>query len=154
MREKRGAGAGLTQDSNSKELDTFVISQISYNRVLTDRMFLDAKASYNNTHFPLAQKTNLQAITDNTTQILYRNRQSTQEMFRRRVQVVSNWQYFLPKLFGGRHDFRFAPTENGQRPFGRAFDPTTHRGVDDRHPLRRGALGHPMQFRQGNGATD
>src|SRR5262245_48940335 len=53
----RGASNLNTQESNSKELDTFFIAQLAYNRVMSDRMFLDSKISYNNTHFPLYQKT-------------------------------------------------------------------------------------------------
>src|SRR3954464_6148716 len=103
----RGAGTGLTQESDSKELDSFLITQVSYNRVLSDRMFLDAKASYNNTHFPLYQKTDLQPLTDQSNaNALYRNRTSSQIMFRRRVQAVANAQYYLPNLWGGRHEFK------------------------------------------------
>ena len=102
----RFAAINITQESASKELDTFVIAQLAYNRVLSDRMFLDAKASYNNTNFPLYQKTDLQPITDSSTGIAYRNRASTQVMFRRRVQVIANWQYYLPKFAGGRHEFK------------------------------------------------
>jgi Carboxypeptidase regulatory-like domain/TonB-dependent Receptor Plug Domain len=122
----RGAGGNVTyvnnlnvlagtQDSDSKELDTFFISQLSYNRVLSDRMFLDSKISYNNTHFPLYQKTDLQPIADTSTQVLYGNRQSSQIMFRRRLQVVSNWQYYLPDFAWGRHEFK-AGFDNGYTP--------------------------------------
>ena len=115
----RGAGAGNpiagTQDSDSKELDTFVISQLSYNAILSDRLFFDSKVSYNNTHFPLYQKTDLQPLTDSTTQVLYRNRASSQLMFRRRVQVISNVQYYLPNFLGGRHEFK-GGFDNGYTP--------------------------------------
>ena len=73
----RGASNTTTQESDSKELDTFAIAQLAYNRVLSDRMFVDSKVSYNNTHFPLSQKTNMQPLTDNTSNVLYRNRTST-----------------------------------------------------------------------------
>jgi hypothetical protein len=111
----RGANASTTQDSDSKELDTFVITQIAWNSVLSDRMFLDTKLSYNNTHFPLLQKTGLQPLNDNTTGVLLRNRTSSQTMFRRRIQVVSNLQYYLPKFLGGRHEFK-AGFDNGYTP--------------------------------------
>jgi hypothetical protein len=107
--------AAGTQDSDSKELDTFLIAQLSYNRVLSDRMFLDSKISYNNTHFPLFQKTDLQPIADTSTATLFRNRQSSQIMFRRRVQLVSNFQYYLPRFAGGRHEFK-AGFDNGYTP--------------------------------------
>jgi hypothetical protein len=121
----RGAGANVTvlnqnvaagtQDSDSKELDTFLIAQLAYNRVLSDRMFLDSKVSYNNTHFPLFQKTDLQPLADTSTATLFRNRQSSQIMFRRRIQLVSNFQYYLPRFLGGRHEFK-AGFDNGYTP--------------------------------------
>ncbi len=36
-------------------------------------------------------------------------------MFRRRVQVVSNFQYYLPNFLGGRHEFK-AGFDNGYTP--------------------------------------
>jgi hypothetical protein len=115
----------MTQESNSKELDTFFISQIAYNRVLTDRMFVDAKVSYNNTHFPLYQKTDMQPLADNTSTVQYRNRTSSALMFRRRAQIVANTQYFVPELLGGRHEFKLG-FDNGYTP--EAVDTTR---VDD-----------------------
>jgi Carboxypeptidase regulatory-like domain/TonB-dependent Receptor Plug Domain len=112
----RGAASGLTQDSDSKELDTFVISQLAYNRVLNARMFMDAKVSYNNTHFPLYQKTDLQPLTDQSNNnALYRNRGSSQIMYRRRVQTIANLQYYLPNFAGGRHEFK-GGFDNGYTP--------------------------------------
>jgi len=114
----RGAGTTSTQDSDSKELDTFVVSQLAYNRVLSTRMFLDAKVSYNNTHFPLSQKTDLQPLTDaSTSNTVFRNRASTQIMFRRRVQAIANWQYYVPQLLFGRHEFK-GGVDNGYTPEG------------------------------------
>src|SRR4029079_3879428 len=103
----RGAGTGCTQESDSKELDSFVIAQLAYNRVLSERMFMDAKASYNNTHFPLYQKTDLQPLTDAANNnALYRNRTSSQIMYRRRMQAIANYSYYLPTFVGGRHEFK------------------------------------------------
>jgi len=111
----RGANATTTQDSDSKELDTFVISQLAYNTTLSDRLFLDSKVSYNNTHFPLSQKTDLQPLTDSSTQVLFRNRASSALMFRRRVQLVSNLQYYVPNFLGGRHELK-GGFDNGYTP--------------------------------------
>ena len=111
----RGASNLNTQESNSKELDTFVIAQLAYNRVLGSRAFLDAKISYNNTHFPLYQKTDMQPLTDNTSTVLYRNRTNTALMFRRRMQVVTNMHYYVPQMLGGRHEFK-AGFDNGFTP--------------------------------------
>ena len=102
----RGANASTTIDSASKEYDTFPIIQGLWNSVLTNEQFLDTKISYNNTHFPLQQKTNLQSLVDAETNIRHLNRSQTQTMFRRRLQINSNWQYYVPELLGARHEFK------------------------------------------------
>jgi hypothetical protein len=111
----RNASVTNTQESSWKELDTFVIAQLAYNRTMSDRMFVDAKASYNNTHFPLHQKTNLQPLSDNSTGIGYNNRTSDALMFRRRTEVIANWQYYVPDLLLGRHQLK-AGFDNGYTP--------------------------------------
>jgi hypothetical protein len=103
----RGAGAGVTLDSNTKEDDTFLISQVSWNSVVTSQLVGDTKLAYSNTHFPLDQKTDQQSILDNSTNVRLRNAASSNLMFRRRVQFTSNWNYFVSELLGGRHDFKF-----------------------------------------------
>jgi Carboxypeptidase regulatory-like domain/TonB-dependent Receptor Plug Domain len=143
----RGANNLTTQESDSKELDTFVIAQTAWNLVLSDRIFADTRLSYNNTHFPLLQKTTLQPITDNTTNILYRNRTSSAMMFRRRLQVVSNWQYFLPKFLGGRHEFK-GGIDNGYTP----EDVTTTR-VDDVNLTFTSSNGAPVRVTLFNSPT-
>ncbi len=92
----RGAAISNTQDSDFKELDTFVIMQASWNYVISERQFLDTRVSYNNTHFDLFQKTDLPPITDSATNNLYQNDTSQPFMFRRRSEVLSNWQHFHP----------------------------------------------------------
>jgi hypothetical protein len=111
----RALSAGNTQDSDLKELDTFVIEQLAWNLTLSNRMFVDSKISYNNTHFPLSQKTALQPLFDADTQLQLRNTNNTARRFRRRLEAVSNWQYFVPKLVGGRHEFK-AGFDNGYTP--------------------------------------
>ena len=99
----RGAAATTTPDSAFKELDYGNTFQGAWNLLITDRLFVDTKASYNNIHFPLYQKTSLQSILDNTTGIRYRNAASEQQFYRRRLQATSNVQYFVPSALGGRH---------------------------------------------------
>jgi hypothetical protein len=111
----RASAVSDTQESDFKELDTFVIGQLAYNRVLSNQMFFDGKISYNNTHFPLFQKTDLQPIFDNSSQIQYRNNTSQPIMFRRRVEALANWQYYLPQFLYGRHEFK-AGFDNGYTP--------------------------------------
>ncbi len=101
----RGAGASNTQDSAFKEYDIDNTAQLLWNWVVTDRVFANTNISYNNVHFPLYQKTDQQTITDNSN-IRYRNASQTQIMFRRRIQFTTNWQYFVPQLAGGRHEFK------------------------------------------------
>jgi hypothetical protein len=111
----RAAAFNNTQDSDFKELDTFVIMQASWNYVMSDRQFLDTRVSYNNTHFDLFQKTALQPIADNATNSQYQNNTSQPFMFRRRTEILSNYQYFLPNWLGGRHEFRLG-FDNGNTP--------------------------------------
>jgi hypothetical protein len=102
----RGASDTNTLDSNTAEDDTFAIAQVGWTTTLMRGIVGDTKLNYNNTHFPLAQKTNLQTIQDLSTNIRHRNSQTTAMMFRRRLQFTSNWTYTLPEFLGGRHDFR------------------------------------------------
>jgi hypothetical protein len=115
----------VTQDSNTKELDTDVTFQGLWNWVLSDRMFLVTNVNYNNVHFPLSQKTNLQPINDNFSGIQLRNATATNNMFRRRYSATSNWQYYLPNFLKGRHEFKIG-FDNSYTP----EDVTTTR-VDD-----------------------
>ena len=135
----RGAGAGVTLDSNTKEYDTFLISQLSWNTVVTDKLVGDTKLAYSNTHFPLDQKTSLQTILDSSTGVRLRNAASSNLMFRRRLQVVSNWNYYLSEFLGGRHEFKFG-VDHGYTP----EDVTTTR-VDDVNLTWRSVAGTPTQ---------
>ncbi|HUR21026.1 MAG TPA: TonB-dependent receptor [Vicinamibacterales bacterium] len=135
----RGAGAGVTLDSNTKEYDTFLISQLSWNTVVTDKLVGDTKVAYSNTHFPLTQKTDLQSILDNSTSVRMRNAASSALMFRRRLQVVSNWNYYLSEFLGGRHEFKFG-VDHGYTP----EDVTTTR-VDDVNLTWRSVAGTAAQ---------
>jgi hypothetical protein len=104
----RGASNTNTQDSNTKEYDIDNTIQLLWNWVVSDRLFANTNISYNNVHFPLYQKTTQQPISDGTsgTTLQYRNANNTAIMFRRRVQFTSNWQYFVPEMLGGRHEFK------------------------------------------------
>jgi len=103
----RGAGAAVTLDSNPKEEDTFLISQLSWNTVVSNTLVGDTKIAYSNTHFPLNQKTDQQSIFDNATGVRLRNNANSALMFRRRMQLTSNWNYYLSEFIGGRHEFKF-----------------------------------------------
>ena len=102
----RGAGPTNTQDSNTAELDYGNTFQGAWNLLLSDRLFADTKVSYNNIHFPLHQKTAMQSILDNSSGIRYRNAANDQMFYRRRLQMSSNWQYYVPSMFGARHEFK------------------------------------------------
>ena len=135
----RGASANTTLDSNTAEDDTFAISQLGWNTVVGGRLFGDTKFNYNNTNFPLNQKTELQTIVDNTTGIRLRNAASSNLMFRRRWQVTSNWQYSIPQFLFGRHDFR-GGFDNAYTP----EDVTTTR-IDNVNLTWRSAAGNANQ---------
>jgi hypothetical protein len=105
----RGADSSNgTQDPESvwHEHDILAIYQGFWNFVLNDRQFVDTRVSYNSINFPLNLKTDLQTLLDSTTQIRTRANTIQQVMDRRRLEVMSNWQYFVPQALGGRHEFR------------------------------------------------
>jgi hypothetical protein len=111
----RGAGSNVTLDSNPKEYDTFLISQVSWNSVVSSKLVGDTKFAYSNTHFPLNQKTDQQTILDNSTGVRLRNNAQSALMFRRRVQVTSNWNYYVPDFLSGRHELKFG-VDHGYTP--------------------------------------
>jgi hypothetical protein len=105
----RGADSSNgTQDPQSvwHEHDILAVYQGVWNFVINDRQFVDTRVSYNSINFPLNLKTNLQTLLDSSTSIRTRANTIQQIMDRRRLEVSSNWQYFVPKALGGRHEFR------------------------------------------------
>jgi hypothetical protein len=105
----RGADSSNgTQDPQSvwHEHDILAVYQGLWNSVLTDRQFVDTRLSYNSINFPLNLKTDQQTLLDSTTGIRTRANTIQQVMDRRRLELSSNWQYFLPQALGGRHEFR------------------------------------------------
>ena len=112
----RDGGPGVTLDSNTKEYDTFVITQLSWNSLVSTKLVGDTKLAYSNTHFPLTQKhDNLQSILDNSTSVRLRNASNSALMFRRRLQFTSNWTYYLSRFAGVRHEVKFG-FDNGYTP--------------------------------------
>ena len=75
----------------------------------------DTKIAYSNTHFPLDQKTDQQTILDNATGVRLRNNAQSALMFRRRLQITSNWNYYVPEFLGARHEFKFG-VDHGYTP--------------------------------------
>jgi hypothetical protein len=102
----RGAGDDVTQDSTSKEYDIDNVVQGLWNWIVTDRLFAQTNISYNNVHFPLYQKTGLQPLDDTAANVQLRNDTNSAIMFRRRLEVSSNWEYTVPRFLFGRHQFR------------------------------------------------
>ena len=85
----RGASASIDPGLELEGVRHFVIAQLAWNSVLTDRMFVDTKVSYNNTNFPLYQKTDLQPLTDAVDgHLAVATGTARAIMFRRRLQVV------------------------------------------------------------------
>src|ERR1041385_1425517 len=50
-------------------------------------------------------------------------------MFRRRLQAVSNWQYFMPRLVGGRHELKWG-IDNGYTPANDTTSRVTHSNLN------------------------
>lgn len=105
----RGADtSGGTQDPNSvwHEHDILAVYQGLWNTVINSRQFLTTQVSYNSIQFPLNLKTTDQTLLDQATQIRTRANTIQQVMYRRRLEASTNWQYFIPKALGGRHEIR------------------------------------------------
>src|SRR5262249_38758114 len=105
----RGAdGSNGTQDPQSvwHEHDILAVYQGLWNWVVNDRLFADTRVSYNSIDFPLDRKTDLQTLLDQSTRLLTGANTIQQIMDRRRLEVSSNWQYYIPQALGGRHEIR------------------------------------------------
>jgi hypothetical protein len=102
----RGAGPGVTQDSASKEYDIDNVVQGLWTWVVSDRLFATTNVSFNNVHFPLYQKTAQQPLEDLAANVQHRNRTSSAIMFRRRLEVQSNWTHYIPAFLSGRHEIK------------------------------------------------
>src|SRR5207237_5194065 len=71
-----------------------------------DKQCVHTRGSYESINVPLNLKTSLQTLLDQSTSIRTRANTIQQVMDRRRLEVSSNWQYFIPQALGGRHEFR------------------------------------------------
>ncbi len=114
----RGAdssGGTQTPESVWHEHDILAVYQFLWNWVVSDRQFVDTRVSYNSIDFPLNLKTNMQTLLDSSTSIRTRANTSQPVMDRRRLQVSSNWQYYIPHALGGRHEIR-AGIDNAYTP--------------------------------------
>ncbi|HET7618181.1 MAG TPA: TonB-dependent receptor plug domain-containing protein, partial [Vicinamibacterales bacterium] len=111
----RGANAFNTPESTWHEHDVFYVFQGLWNWVMSNNMFVDTRLSYNKIDFPLFVKTDQQTLLDRTTSIRTRSNSVQQVMGRERLQVSSNWQYFIPEWLGGRHEIR-AGIDNAYTP--------------------------------------
>jgi hypothetical protein len=103
----RDASALNTPESNFKEDDVTAIYQLLWNSVLSSHAFMDARVSYNDLFFPLYIKGTGQSLFDNATSI--RTRSNSREVIftRKRLQASANFQYFVERALGGRHELRF-----------------------------------------------
>jgi hypothetical protein len=113
----RGAANTNTPESTWHERDVLAVYQGLWNWILSSNMFVDTRVSYNSIDFPLQLKTEQQTLADISFNPSIRTRANTQEqrMIRERVQVSSNWQYFVPQFLGGRHELR-AGIDNAYTP--------------------------------------
>lgn len=121
----RGASATNTPESTFHEHDILAVYQGLWNWVISDRMFLDSRVSYNSIDFPLNLKTTQQTLLDLTTNIRTRANANEAIMFRERLQASANLQYYVPQWLGGRHEVR-AGLDNAYTP-----DSVTTRRNDD-----------------------
>jgi hypothetical protein len=103
----RGASASNTPESSWHEHDILAVYQGLWNWILNNNLFAETRISFNSIDFPLQLKTDQQTLFDFTTG--FRTRANTNEFQfdRQRLQFSSNWQYYVPEDFGGRHELRF-----------------------------------------------
>src|SRR5581483_5423152 len=95
-------------DSTVDEEDRFHVFQGLWNSVLTDKLFLDARAGFNFIKFPtFFDGGNQQSLTDNATGIIFGNNPSEVIRNRRRYQGNATAQYYIDNALGGRHELRF-----------------------------------------------
>jgi hypothetical protein len=113
----RGAANTNTPESTWHEHDILAVYQGLWNWVLSHNMFVDTRVSYNSIDFPLQLKTTEQTLADISFSPSIRTRANTQQqvMLRERLQVSSNWQYYVPRFAGGRHEIR-AGIDNAYTP--------------------------------------
>lgn len=103
----RGANASNTPESSWHEHDILAVYQGLWNWILNNNVFADTRVSYNSIDFPLQLKTEQQTLQDLTTGFRTRANSNGFEFDRQRLQFSSNWQYYVPQDFGGRHELRF-----------------------------------------------
>jgi len=96
-----------TSESNSNEDDVFDVVQGLWNSVLTQRLFMDARISYNHIWFPLKFNGTDQPLNDLTTGILTRNEAAQFLATRRRLEGNATFNYYVDQVLGGRHEFKF-----------------------------------------------
>jgi hypothetical protein len=97
----------FTSESVSNEDDVFDVVQGLWNSVITQRLFLDARFSFNNINFPLKFNGTSQALTDLSTGILLNNEASQSLAIRRRFETNATANYYIDQALGGRHELRF-----------------------------------------------
>lgn len=116
----RGASPLFTPQSNFKEDDFFTLLQGQWNGTLSQNSFMDARISYLSIFFPLYQKGTQQSLLDQSTNFLTRAAQTESVFTRKRLQASVNFQYFVARALGGRHelrvgiDYAHAPTTTAQ----------------------------------------
>ena len=79
-----------------------------WNSILSNTAFLDVRVSYQELYFPLLQKGGTeQSLSDASTGNLLLNAANTTVSDRKRLQINSNFQKYVNRALGGRHEFRF-----------------------------------------------
>jgi hypothetical protein len=102
-----GSSALFTSESNSNEDDVFDIAQALWNSVITNRLVMDARVSFNRIFFPLYFNGKDQTLLDLSTNIRTRNALQEFIFIRKRLQTSATFNYYLDRALGGRHEFRF-----------------------------------------------
>lgn len=107
VRPQFGVSALFTPDSTTYEDNKFELYQGLWNSVFSNNAFMDARISAQELYFPLFQKGgNQQSLLDLSTNLRTLNAANETVVDRHRYQGSVNFQYFVDKALGGRHEFR------------------------------------------------
>lgn len=103
----RGANGFNTPESTWHEHDILAVYQGLWNWIVNNSLFADTRISFNSIDFPLQLKTEQQTLQDLITGFRTRANSRGFQFDRQRLQISSNWQYYVPQELGGRHELRF-----------------------------------------------
>lgn len=102
----RGASSTATPESTADETFYLGLYQGVWNRVFTNRSFMDARASFNDMNSYMPSKTTNQTLLDSSTGIRTRALAVDTTTIMPKLHANVNFHYYVDKALGGRHELR------------------------------------------------